>query len=253
MTKSLTGNCCGGTGDIIVNTGAGTATTIEGGTAGDVLYQATTGDTQFVSGTQNNLLQSNGSLPPTFVNAPTLKKLTLTNTSTPISVAQEITHAGNDAAIRVTTTSNVCGLRIDIPSGQTFNTLLRQASVNQRNDIMFSQAGTKTTTIGQGAFSGNFITTSDRDIEMSPGSGYGFRVVGLENAAYLSTNSTGVLVKQTSFPNASNISGGTAGDLVVQSGPNSTTFIPDGNTNTVLAGNGAGLSPSYKNNPLLKH
>jgi len=63
---------------------------------------------------------------------------------------------------------------------------------------------------------------------------------------FLGFTSTGLLGKSSFIPSVQNIGGGTAGQLVYQSAPSTTSFVPVGSSNQVLISNGTS-SPSWIN------
>lgn len=247
MSRSITGS---DNLTVIINNTSGPADDIIGGLGGSVLYQTAVNDTEFVSGVANNVLQSNGTAAPTFVDTIQLKAGTFTNTSAPVAFPVVINSSGVGEALQINSTGIGCSLRINGPTATSFSTILNQPSIAQSNNILFWQNnGAKTTIVGQKANTGDFLVQSDQKIELATAS---LKLTNYTSAGYLSTDVNGVLVNNASLPPAANLTGGTAGQLVVQSAPDTTAFISPGDTNTILAGNGAGVQPTYKNSPTIK-
>ena len=220
-----------------INGNAGTATSVVGGGAGQVLYNTSAGNTSFVAaGTTGQLLQSNG-------------------TSAPSWLSQSSLSAGN-AALAACFVGNSTG-QLLYQSANNVTTLLSYGTANQ---VLRSQgtgavplwtnqsaltAGFATNLNGGGP-GGNIVFQSASGTTGYTGTGSFGQVLvsrGVESPVWASQSEL-LTIGQASL--ATNIVGGGAGQVPYQTAANTTAFAAAGTASHLLQSGGAG-APSWIN------
>jgi len=237
-----------------------TATNISSGTNGQLVYQISTGTTGFVGpGAQGQLLVSNGALGPVYTNTSSImvqnatlatniiggnagailyQNATNATTSLPLGTLNYVLTAGSSApqwtaigtltAGQASTASNIAG------GGN--NQLIYQVSSGVTSFVTSGTAGQLLISAG-GASSPTWA---------GPGT-TGQLLVSQGTSAPLYTTTSSIFVGYANTSNVStNIAGGTAGALVVQTGTGQTTFVPIGLAGQVLAVNPGATAPIWQ-------
>ena len=217
---------------------------LAGGDTGYVPYQSSTNHTSFVAaGANNQVFQGAGTgNPPVWSDTAGVKKVSISNTSTPYSNAVTVDHTGSGAAVSV-----------QMGSSQETGLLLKQTESLQKNRIRFDQnSGSKISTIGQDAVTGYLNISSDGEIILVSSIG-SFRLLGLSvptGGGYLKIDTAGGLSasagSSATVGTSDNIAGGAANQLVIQTDTDSTGFLPLGTDDQALLGK-TGDQPFFKN------
>lgn len=192
-----------------------TASNIAGGLAGQLLYQSDVGSTNFVGpGIKDQLLSSNGSSAPTYVNTADIYvgNAQYSQTSTYATTATTANYA------------NTAGY------AQSFNTsTLMALSVATLYATTASYATTST-------FAQSFNTSTL--VAESVNAGYAISADYATTATYLSNPDA----TRVGYSNSStNLSGGDFGSLPYQSASGTTTFLPIGNSGYILKAGAGGV------------
>jgi hypothetical protein len=261
---------------------ATTASNIAGGTAGQLHYQTGPGATGFVGpGTSGNVLVSNGTSAPTYNNT-----LTLTGTTAATSTATGALQvrggvgiggntwiggaaivSGGNIDLRNSTTSSIVmaslaqqGNNVVFEFGRTdvANTPaidFHSSGANTDYDVRIQANGGNTATIGQARLDliANQVYLSSTQTTISAITG-ALRVdggVGIGGGLYVggtvtATSFVGTFIGSGAITTATNLLGGTAGQLHYQTGPGATGFAGPGTAGQVLVSAGTS-APVYTN------
>lgn len=218
----------GTAGQVLTSNGAGAPTfqtpssssNIPGGTAGQVVYQSAPSTTAFTGpGTSGQVLTSNGTAAPTYQNVSLATNASNLSSGTagqiPYQTAPGLTGFAGPGTSGQYLTSNGTG-------APTYTTLVTAPTANSiaagaANQVLYQSASSTTAFAGPGT-SGQILTA----------------------------NGSGVPTFQTLtvVPRATNISGGTVGQLPYQSAVDTTAFVGPGTSGQFLRSNGA-APPSF--------
>jgi hypothetical protein len=241
----------GSAGQILVSAGAsvpvytntstiqvGFAASILAGTTGQLLYQSAANTTQFLGpGTTGQILVSAGASAPVYTNTSSIYVNSAVNAQTLFggtngqlvyqSSANTTAFAGPGTAGQVLTSNGTNGpVYVNTGSLYVGRALIADAlagDASRANDINGGLAGQ--ILIQDGTSSTTFIST---------GSAGSFLQMGINTATFVTTSSMYV----DSAVNAQRLFGGTAGQLVYQSGVGTTAFAGPGNVGQLIVSNG---------------
>jgi hypothetical protein len=247
---------------------AGTASNIAGGATGSIVYQSNTGTSTFLSiGTSTYVLTSNGTIPTwTAPDGLTIGySLTATNIlggstgSIPYQTRSGATdfigtgtsgsllQMGSNTATFISTTSIAVGYAANILGG-TAAALVYQTAANTTGFVTTASNGQVLVSGGIGApIYQNTLTLAGTTAATSTSTG-ALQVrggVGIGGNLYVG-GSLNVPTITGTISTATNIAGGTAGQLHYQSAPGTTAFVTVGTAGQVLVSGGTG-APVYQN------
>jgi hypothetical protein len=272
---------------LYVNTASvviGNAANIAAGTAGQLVYQSSTGTTAFVStGTVGQLLMSSGTSAPLYVNtasvvignaaniaggtAGQIHYQSSTGTTAFVStgtVGQLLMSSGTSAPLYVNTASVVIGNAANIAAG-TAGQLVYQSSTGTTGFVSTGSVGQLLMSSGTSA--PLYVNTASIVVGNAANIAGGTAGLipiqsGVGTTAFINTGTVGYLLQMqlgntatwvstgslvTAYANtATNIAGGTAGQLVYQSNVGSTSFAGPGNSGQLLMSSGTS-APLYVN------
>jgi hypothetical protein len=199
-----------------LNAVIGTAVNLAGGSTGTLAFQSATSSTAFVNaGSSGQILVSRGANAsgPNFVNTNTFM-VGYANTALNVATA-------NNANI-ATTATNI--------AGGTVNQIPYQTSTGVT--LFFGPGTDGQLLISKGTAAGGptFVNTNTF-------------IVGYANTALNVANAGAALTANT----ATNLAGGTAGQVPYQTGPGQTSFFGAGTAGNVLVSNGTTSPPTYNN------
>jgi hypothetical protein len=200
------------------------ATSLAGGSTGELLYQSAAGVTAFLSpGTTSQVL----------VGSPTAPSWSNTPTLTGTNFSGIPNGALTNSSLTIGSTS--------ISLGGTSTTLAGLTSVTSTT---FSGSGAGLTSIPNGALTNSSLTIGSTSISLG---GTSTTLAGLTSVT--STTFTGALSgNATTATTSTNVAGGAAGSLPYQTAASTTTTLPAGTSSQVLI---SGATPSWSNTPTL--
>jgi len=214
----------GGSSNITITGSISTATNLGGGAAGQIVYQSAFGVTNYAGpGSVGQILISNGTAGPSFVNTGSLL------------VGSSINILGGSQG----------SIHIQSGSGQTsFIPIGASGSLLQSNGTTATWSTASSITVGS---AGNLSFGSAGSIPIQTSAGQtSFIPIGTSGSVLQSNGATAAWVaantlsvaSATNAVNANNITGGSAGSLLIQSGAGATSSIPIGATGSLLQSNG---------------
>jgi cytoskeletal protein CcmA (bactofilin family) len=235
VLRNASGNFSAGTITANLTGVATTATAVQGGTAGQLVYQTAPGTTAFAGpGTAGQILLSAGTAAPVYTNTASIY----------VGFADK---AGSWLTARTLTLEGDLGGSVNIDG--TGNVVL--TATIQANSIAL---GTDTT--------GDYVATGATSGFGISGSTTGETATFTITSNATSTNANSTLVLRDASGNfsagtitanltgvattATNVQGGTAGQLVYQTAPGTTAFAGPGTSGEVLVSRGTG-APTYQN------
>jgi hypothetical protein len=210
-----------------------TATNVGGGSAGQLLYQSASGITAFYGpGTAGQVLTSNGTSGPLYVNTGTLYVGAALGANTVFGgTNNQILYQASAGSTAFITAPTVTGTYLQW-NGSTF--------------VWNSVAGgSSTATNVAGGTTGQILYQSAAGTTNFAGPGTAGQILvsqGASAAGPLYTNTSSIYVGYSAY--SQNVFGGTSGNLVYQSAANTTAFVPTGASGTLLTGN-TGAAPSF--------
>jgi len=214
-----------------------TATNLAGGTTGQIPYQTGAGATGFVGpGTAGQLLVSAGTAAPVYTNTSSI----VVGYSNQWSAARTITLGGDLTG----------SVNIDGSSNVTLNATIASDSVALGTDTTGNYVASGTTTgFGVSGSASSEGATFNVSVNSTSANTVNTIVFRDHNGNFSAGNITASALIGTvanTVSTATNLSGGTAGQLPYQTGPNATGFFGPGTAGNILVSNGAAV-PSYNN------
>lgn len=204
---------------------ATTATNLAGGTAGQLVYQSSPGITAFTGpGSAGQILQSNGTSAPSYVTQTTLSVGTATNIA-----------GGNSGLIPV---QIAAGQTRFVASGTNGQVLLQGTNTATWTDQAALSVGLSTTATNIAGGNSGLMPiqiASGQTRFVASGTAGTFLVMGTNTATWTAPASLSVGASTT----ATNIAGGAAGSIPIQSSTGTTSFIPIGSNGYVLTVSGS--------------
>lgn len=205
---------------------ATTATNLAGGTAGQLPYQTAPGSTSFTGpGTAGQLLQSNGSTAPSYVNT--------TSVYTGRSIYSDSVYGGGNGAIHYQSAPNTTSFLSTGTPGQILTADVGAPAWATTSNVYVGNAvisdKIRGGTAGQLVYQSNITTTGF----VGPGTA-GQLLVSAGTSAPTYTNTSSISV---GF--GANLLGGAAGSLPYQTAANATGFLAIGTNGYVLTSNGS--------------
>jgi hypothetical protein len=218
------------TGTIVgsINGTAAKATALNGGAAGNIVYQSGTNTTAFLAnGTSGQVLTSNGASIPTWTTPASGAANTLTGTTLASNiVTSSLTSVGTLANLTVT---------------GTITGSVNGSSASVINAVTFNNAGTGAAS--PSSFNGGSATTISYNTIGAP-STTGTNASGTWNISISGNAATAS--SATSTTTSTNIAGGAIGYLPYQSAADTTSYIAPGTSLYVLTSNGPSAAPTWQ-------
>ena len=208
----------------VINGTITTATNLSGGTAGQLVFQSAGGLTSYAGpGTAGQVLTSNGTSGPVYVNTSTL----LTG------YAVDVAGGGNGSILYQAAPNDTQFLSTGTP-GQLLSSAVGAPIFVSTSSLLVGNAVNK-----PGGAAGSIVYQSAANVST-------FLAIGAAGT-FMTSNGTAPVWNSTAtalIGFARNISGGTTGQLVYQSGASATAFVGPGTAGQVLLSGGVG-APVY--------
>jgi hypothetical protein len=229
---------------------AAKATNIVGGTAGQLVYQSNTDTTGFVGpGTAGQLLVSGGTSTPVYTstgsiyvgNAAVANILNAANTGTQqVGYAANIL-AGSQGQIAYQSAANTTAFASSGTTGQFLQATTNGAPSFTSTGSIYVNSAVNAQTL-YGGVAGSLHYQSATGVTAFTSGTTGQILVAATNAAPVYTSTGSIYVNSSVF--AEEIRGGTAGQLLYQSAPNTTDYVGPGTAGQILVSGGAAI-PVY--------